>query len=395
MNTTTRRLSPHRVLLALPLVLLIAACGGEGSSDIGEAEAAPLVLASTDVATVERGSISSGISITGNLDPYRVVEVKAQVSGTIGSVRAEEGDRVGSETVLATITAEGIRSQATASQAGVSGAEASVASAQAQLALARERAESAQFLYDEGAMSRLDLQAAQAQLEASQAQVASARSQVASARSQATGAGEQAARTTVRSPISGAVSAKQVELGEAVSPGQTLFTVVNTSELELDGRVGVAEAAQISVGDPVEFRIDAYPGQTFRGTVARIEPTADNASRQVGVFLRLPNASGLVGGLFATGTVVSQTAEDALLVPESAVRTQNAGGGETALVLVVRDSVIRQVPVAVTQRDAGRGVVAVQGQIQAGDRVIVAPTTDTVDGARVRLAGTTPGAGRL
>ncbi|MDT0630809.1 efflux RND transporter periplasmic adaptor subunit [Rubrivirga litoralis] len=407
--------TPRRALLALPLLLALAACGGDEAPDPAEAEAAPLVLASTDVAAVERGEIQSGIQITGTLEPAQQVDVKAQVGGTLGSLRYQEGDRVSRGAVMATVIAEGVRSQAAATRAGVGSAEAGVTSAeagvssaqagveaaQAQLALAREQAASAQLLYNEGAMSRLDYQAAQAQVEAAQAQVASARAnltaargqvaaargQVANAQSQATAAGEQAARTTVRSPLSGSVSARPAEPGEAVAPGQTLYTVVSTGALELRGQVGVGEAGRVRVGDPVVFQIDGYPGQTFRGSVSRVVATADPASRQVSVFLRLPNPSGLVGGLFATGTVVSETLDDALLVPESAVRTRQTEDGEAASVLVVRNDVIRQQPVGIVQRDPSRGVIAVQGEIQAGDRVVVAPTTDTVDGARVRLAG--------
>ena len=373
MHTFSLRTQRCAAFLLAALVLAVAPLTGCGGSDEPAAtveEPTELVLAPSDVAEVERGPISAGISLTGSLDPYRVVDVKAQVSGTIGSVRAEEGDRVGQGAVLATITAEGIRSQAASSAAAFE-------AAQAQLALAREQAASAQLLYDEGALSRLDYQAAQAQVEAAQAQVEAARSQ-------ATGASEQAGRTVVRAPISGAVSVQQVELGEAVTPGQSLFTVVNTSVLELDGQVGVDQAARISVGDPVEFRIDAYPGQTFRGTVSRIEPTADPTTRQVGVFLRLDNPGNLVGGLFATGTVVSETRQEELLLPATALR--DADG--VSYVLAIEDGVIRRREVNVIARDPARGVVAVGGDLDEGDRVIVAPTTDTVAGARVRTAAT-------
>lgn len=355
---------------AATAVAPLTGCGGPDEPAETAAESQELVLASSDVASVERGSISAGVSLTGSLDPYRVVDVKAQVSGTIGSIRAQEGDRVHGGSVLATITAEGIRSQAVSSAAAVE-------AAQAQLALAREQAESADLLYNEGAMSRLDYQAAQAQVNAAQ-------SQVAAAQSQATGAGEQAARTVVRAPISGAVSDKVVELGEAVTPGQSLFTVVNTSALELEGQVGVDQAARISVGDPVEFRIDAYPGQTFRGAVARIDPTADPDTRQVGVYLRLDNPGNLVGGLFATGTVVSETLDEELLIPATALREADG----VAYVLIVEGGEIRRREVAVVARGPARGVVAVSGDLEAGETVIVAPTTDTVAGARVRTTGT-------
>jgi membrane fusion protein, multidrug efflux system len=315
--------------------------------------------------------------------------------------------------VMATIEAEGVRSQAASSragvtsaqagvssaEAGVSGARAAVEAAESQLALARERAASAQLLYSQGAMSRLDFQAAQAQVEAAQAQVvasrsqvvaaqgqvAAARGQVASAQTAATSAGEQAARTYVRAPFSGAVSIRQAEVGEAVNPGATLFTLVSTSALEMAAQVSADEVGQVQVGAPVEFHLDAYPNERFSGRVARIEPTADPSSRQVGVYLQLANPGNLVGGLFATGTIVTGSLDQALVVPEDALRG-TTGGGNEGYVLVVDNGVLRQRPVRVTGRDRVRGIVAVEGELRQGDRVVVAPTTDAVEGRRVTLA---------
>ena len=131
---------PRRAALALAAVAFAVApltgCGGSDEPAEVVAEPRELVLAPSDVASVARGSISAGVTFTGSLDPYRVVDVKAQVSGTIGSIRAQEGDRVGDGAVLATIMAEGIQSQAASTRAGVSGAQAGVAAAEAQLALA-------------------------------------------------------------------------------------------------------------------------------------------------------------------------------------------------------------------------------------------------------------------
>ncbi|HLA62781.1 MAG TPA: efflux RND transporter periplasmic adaptor subunit, partial [Rhodothermales bacterium] len=404
----------HALLLAGTVAL--AACGGgDEAPEAAAPEAAPLVLAATDVAVVARGQIETGISLTGSLEPYRVVEVKAQVGGTLGSVRYDAGDRVGQGAVMATIEAEGVRSQAASSQAGVtsaragvtsaeagvSGARAAVGAAEAQLALARERAASAQLLFSQGAMSRLDYQAAQAQVEAAQAQVVAARSQVvaaqgqvtaargqvASAQTAATSAGEQAARTYVRAPFSGAVSIRQVEPGEAVTSGQTLFTVVSTSALEMAAQVGADEVGRVQVGAPVTFRLDAYPGETFSGRVSRIEPTADPASRQVGVYLQLANPGDMVGGLFATGTIVTGAQAGALLVPESALRDATSGAAPSGYLLVIDDGVLRRRAVRVTGRDRAQGLISVEGEVQVGDRVVVAPTTDAVDGRRVTLAG--------
>src|SRR5690606_1161771 len=165
-----------------------------------------------------------------------------------------------------------------------------------------------------GAMSEFEFRGAQAAREAAQAQLAAARAQAA-------GAGEQAQRATITAPIAGEVSNRQVSEGEAVNPGQPLFTVVNTEILELAGQVPVNQAAGVRVGQPVEFSLSAYPGRTFRGEVARVEPTADPATRQVGVYVRLPNPGRqLVGGQFATGRILSGGETEAVVVPATALR---------------------------------------------------------------------------
>src|SRR5689334_25392035 len=119
-------------------------------------------------------------------------------------------------------------------------------------------------------------------------------------------------RATVRSPIAGFVSERVIEEGESVSMGDELFTVVRSDVLELSGSVPVDAASQIRAGQGVVFTLSAFPGREFKGTVARIEPVADPETRQVGVYLRLPNPGGVIGGQFATGRVLGQTTVQAV-----------------------------------------------------------------------------------
>lgn len=362
-----------RAVLAAVLVMNTAACGGSDAAET-EAGAEEIVLGPRDVAVAERGEVATGVTITGTLEPYRVVEVRAQVPGTVAGLRVDRGDAVGVGQMMATIEAEGVRGQA-------SGAQAAVAAAEASLALARQQLESARTLYEAGAMSELDYRGAQTQYEA-------ARAQLAAARGQAAGATEQARRATVSAPIAGSVSARLVSEGEAVNPGQALFRVVDTRQLELAGRVPVNQVAQVRAGQPVRFSLSAQPGLELEGEVARVEPTADPSTRQVGVYLRLPNADRtLVGGQFATGRVLTGTAADGVVVPLSSLREQ---GGES-LIRVIRDGVVRRVSVTVVARDEGRDVAAVTG-IEAGEQVIVAPG-EIEDGARVRTAAAAGPAG--
>lgn len=358
------------LVAAAALALGAAACGG-GEGEAAEAGAAAeqdnvTVLGPRDVAPVEMTQLASGVALTGSLEPFRTAEVKAQVPGVVRGLAVDRGSRVGAGQVLARIEAAGIQSQA-------AGARSGVAAAQAQVSLARRQLESARTLYQAGALSELDFRAAEAQFQAAQAQLAAARSN-------ATGASEQAGRTAVTAPFAGSVSERTVNEGEAVNPGQTVLTVVNSEYLELRGQVPVDQANQVRPGQPAEFSLTAFPGRTFGGTVARVDPVADAATRQVGVTLRLRNEGQLIAGMFASGRVVTGGDRQVLAVPAAAVRGQGTGQHVLA---VVGDSVVRR-PVTLGGRDDARGVVAVLSGVQAGERVIVSPGTVPA-GAKVRV----------
>lgn len=349
---------PVGAAVAALLVLGAAACGG-GEGEAAEPKAAAeenvTVLGPQDVATVESTQLAAGVALTGSLEPYRIAEVKAQVPGVVRGLSVDRGSSVGSGQVIARIEAQGITSQAAGAQSGV-------AAAQAQLSLARRQLESARTLYQAGAMSELDFRAAEAQYEAAQAQLAGARST-------ATGASEQAGRTAVRAPFAGRVSVRTVNEGEAVNVGQTLLTVVNSDFLELRGQVPVDQANLVRPGQPAEFTLTAFPGRTFSGTVSRIDPVADAATRQVGVTLRLRNTGELIAGMFASGRVVTGGDRQALVVPAAAVRGQ---GQDQHVLVLAGDSVARRA-VTTGSRDDQRGVVAVETGLSAGERVIVSP----------------------
>lgn len=354
--------------LALTATLTLAACGPDESAGASR-ESSAVVLAPSDVATAEVQEISGGIVLTGTLNPYRIAEVKAQVPGTVAMLNVDRGDPVQSGQTLAVIRAEGIQGQA-------QGAAAAVAAAEAGLALAQQQLESARVLHEAGAISDLDYRSAQTQHE-------SARAQLASARAQAAGADEQARNATVTAPIAGEVSDRQVNHGEAVSPGQTLLTVVNSTRLELAGQVPVSQATQVRAGSPVEFTMNAYPGRVFRGEVARVEPTADPQTRQVGVYVQLPNENReLVGGLFATGRIATGASTESVVVPTAAIRE----AGAQPYVMVVEGGTVTRRDVTIGVRNEAEGVVAIEAGLQGGEQVIVAPG-QIQEGVPVQISG--------
>lgn len=347
-----------RVLLGLVAIGVVGGCAAD-EGDGSEAEAAavleerPILLGQEDVATAALGDMAGGVVITGSLQPANQVTVKAQVPGTVTGITVDRGSAVGRGQTLATIEAAGVRAQA--------------AAAEANLALARQRLESARTLREAGALSALDFQAAQAAYEAADAQAA--------------GAHEMAQRATVRAPIAGVVGDRTVDEGEAVGVNDPLFTVVRSDELELAGSVPVDAAAQIRPGQAVVFALSAFPGQEFRGTVARVEPVADPETRQVGVYLRMRNPGGVIGGQFATGQVLGKAITKVLTVPESAVR----GTAADAHLLVIEGGRAVKRGVVLGAADPAHGTVGIASGLEEGAQVIITPTADIAEGARVEV----------
>lgn len=349
-----------RRALAIASLVALAACGGAPRE---EAEASPAaateqqrsVLGPEDVAVATRSDLAAGVVLTGSLQPYKVVRVKSQVSGTVRGVRVDRGTSVRGGQVMATIEAAGVRTQAEA--------------ARANLALAKQKLEAARTLNEAGAMSNIDFRTAQAAYEAAQAQAAQAE--------------EAEARSTIRAPISGVVSQRSVDGGEAVGMDAPLFTVVNSDTLELSGQIPVDRAAHVRVGAPVAFTLTAAPDRELRGRVARIDPVADPGTRQVGVYVQLANAKHeIIGGQFATGRIVGEKVENAVVIPELAVR----GEGDSTYVLMVSNGRVARQPVTVGPSDNANGQVAIAKGLQGGEKVIVTPSVQLPPGTQVVLA---------
>lgn len=326
-------------------------------------------LSTADIAKADTSRLAAGVLVTGSLRPADVVVVRAQVTGTLQRVRADRGTAVSRGQTLAVIEALGVQSSAI-------GAKASVAAATAQLALAQKKLDAARTLHKAGAISDVDLKVAESEF-------ASAQAQLASANAQESAAGENAGRATVTAPLTGVVSDRKVQDGEAVTAGAELFTIVNPRELELAASIPVDEAAAVKVGQPVRFTLASLPGQTFTGRVDRKDPVASEDTRQLGLYLRVPNPRGnIVAGQFASGRIVANDAKAVIVVPVGAVRE----GSGKFWVLRIDNGTIERRDVTVGSRDEAAGVVVITSGLVAGDRVISAPGMQIAAGTRVTVA---------
>lgn len=337
------RFAAPRIAAAAGLAVLLAGCGGSASKPLDKTASA--LLAPSDVAVAGRTDLTAGVPISGTLEPAVDVKLSAPLTETLAEVLVRDGQRVAKGQVIARFRTSSL--------------EPAAASARAALQLAAADAERYRNLLAEGAVSQRDADAAEAQWRSAQATEAEARKRLDDA--------------NVRAPLSGTVVSHEVQSGARVSDGDPMFRLVNTSELEFEASVPSEFAAQVRIGAPVRLDVSGFAHGTISGRVARVNATADAATRQVQVYVRVPNAGGrLVGGLFATGAIVTSEARSAIAVPAAAIRGEEG----SRFVYTIARGLLEKHTIESGVRDDGRGLAEVRSGLAAGDSVV----TGAIDG---------------
>ncbi len=356
--------------LALVLVLTLATgCDREPRAAAEEAGTPVTVIGAETVVTVDSTLLRTGPVVSGALTPERQADVRAEVAGTVLETFAEPGQRVKHGAVLARIDDRAVRDSYLSAKAGVRSAEQNVQ-------VAQRNAERNERLAAAGAISERERETSAWTATNAEATLADAKARLASA-------SEELGHTTIRSPIDGVVSERQATAGDVVQTGDPVFTVVDPRSLELEGTVAAEQVGKLQPGAPVEFTVSGYPDRTFKGTIDRINPAADPATRQVRVYATLPNLErGLVAGLFAEGRIGTDSRK-VLLVPISAVDQR----GVTPMILVVRNGRVEQQGVELGVRDPATDRIEIRAGLQAGDTVLVGAATAIVPGTAVQVSG--------
>jgi RND family efflux transporter MFP subunit len=180
------------------------------------------------------------------------------------------------------------------------------------------------------------------------------------------------------------VAARPVNTGDVVSPGSELYRIIDPRSMRLEAAVPSESLAAITVGLPVQFEVRGYPGQSFDGRIERISPAADPVTRQVSIFVTIPNTAGrLVAGLFAQGRV-AQESRRALVVPLSAVNTDDP---RSPWVLRVRDGKAERVQVTLGLRDEQTERAEITSGVTEGDSLLVGPALAITPGTPLTLTG--------
>ena len=358
------RLGPVALLAT---ALLATACGGADGGDPSSANAPPppIQIGDENVVRVRRDTIVTGPIVSGALRAAQEATIRAELGGSVLQVSVDEGQTVKRGAVIARIDTNSLDDARRS-------AESAVAAARAQLDLARREAQRTEQLVSAGALAVRDLEIARSNVRTAEAQLADAEARLVAAQKQITDA-------TVRAPINGIVSDRTVNTGDIVTAGSPLFTVIDPSSLRLEASVPSDELTQLRVGATVLFSIRGFE-QPFEGRIERISPAADPVTRQVPIFVTVPNNDGrLVAGLYADGRVVTASA-NGLVVDANAVNEAE----ESPWVLRVRDGRTERVEVVVGVRDARTERVELKG-VNEGDVLLRGSAQAIAPGVQVAI----------
>lgn len=335
----------------------------------------------------DRGDIAQQATANGTLNPVVLVNVGTQVSGTVKKWYADFNDHVTAGQKL-------LELDPPIYQAQVNQSLANLANARSQLKLATANATRAEELFKQEYISRQELDASIQALEAARAQVALAQAQLAKDRTNLD-------YSVIRSPVTGVVVSREVDVGQTVAASlqtPTLFKIAqDLAKMQIDSSYAEADIGNIRLGQPASFRVDAFPNRIFHGVVKqiRLNPTTQQNVVTYNVVISVDNPEKiLLPGMTAYVNILVAERKNVLRVPNAALRFRPAAGqarktperntepreasrnnksspdGTSGTVYILDDGLPRPVRV-ITGITDGRMTEIVNGELKAGDALIV------------------------
>lgn len=356
---------------------------------------------------VERGMLSITVTATGTLQPTNQVEISSELSGTVREVLVDNNDMVRAGQVLAELDTDKLEAQVARERANVDMAKARLKEAQVAAAETKRKFDRYTELASRKVVSDQDLDAAKSAYERAVATVESAEADVKVANADLLLRETDLEKACICSPISGVVLRRSVEPGQTVAASlqaPVLFELAeDLTAMELQVDVDEADISLVADGQQAQFTVDAYPDRAFSAVVTKVRfaPDTNEGVVTYKTYLSVDNKElRLRPGMTATAQIMIRKVEDALLVPNEALRfvpprpqantrsrgllqsilpqfprrnrTQSADTGASGgkrRVWVLRDGVPAPLEVAAGFSDGQKSEIA-DGVLRAGDAVI-------------------------
>jgi membrane fusion protein (multidrug efflux system) len=308
---------------------------------------------------VKISQISDDVSAVGSLLAEESVIIRPEIDGRIVGLHFQEGQAVSGGARLVTIDSTEV--------------EAQVAGVKADLKTEEQRLARTQELFEQKFISKDALDVQNGNTARFRAKLREAESRV--------------AKTVIRAPFSGILGLRQVSPGAYVKAGSDIVRLENVSSIKVDFRIPENYLSKIRANQEIGVKLDAYPGEEFRGRVYAVEPVVDERTRTIAMRARIPNKGfKLKPGMFVRVVITLDTRPNAVVVPEQAIWPQ----GKDSFVFRVVDG-----KAALTKVDIGNrapGTVEILKGLAANDLVVTDGQMKLKDGAPVSVIVAPPAA---
>ena len=337
---TLKRLLFNKITFILVLIAIAA-----GGWMLWQSRGAEIKYRTAEAKTAD---ITQAVSANGTLKPVVLVNVGTQVSGTVKKLHVDFNDQVKQGQVLLELDPAVLDAQ-------VQQTQANLASARASLDLATSNEQRAQTLFKQDYISRQELDQAIQQARTTRAQVDQVSAQLGRDRTNL-------GYTIIRSPVSGVVVSRAVDLGQTVAASfstPTLFQIAqDLRQMQIDTAFAEADIGSIKPGQAVQFTVDAYPNRNFTAAVKQVRLNATVTQNVVtyNVVVGVDNPdSVLLPSMTAYVSVITAQRSHVLSVPNAALRFRPPSSGAAPAAPAKRDVIAKAPPPEGAVAEGGDG----------------------------------------
>lgn len=388
-----------KIIIPVAVVVIAALVVAKKKGWIGEG--ADTVAVETGYA--HRRTVVESVTASGKIQPEVEVKMSPEVSGEIIEVNVVDGQQVLEGDILVKINPDLYESAITRARAAVNSSKAVLAQSSVALDEAKKLWARNKVLFEKGAISEQEYDAAQRAISVAELQEESAKYQLQSAEANLDEAYKNLKRTTIIAPINGTVTQLDVELGErvvgtATMTGTEMLRIADLNTMEVLVEVNENDIVKITKGDTAIIEVDAFLGNSFRGVVSEIANSAKLAlgasPDQVTNFevkIRMINGSfaSLVPdygenpfrpGMTATVEIITNKMRDALVVPIQAVTVRSdTSSNAVSYERVLSEDVDESFEVVFTPDGMKAGLLVVESGIQDDEFIIVTGVEDSTE----------------
>jgi membrane fusion protein (multidrug efflux system) len=346
-------------IMTLFIVLLLsmifaAACKNKQTEEMTQmtTEGSGTTAIPVKAVQASHGSISSYIETTTSLEAEREVDIVCRTNGLVNAILVEEGDNVKTGSLLLKIDDREAK-----------------AAYQSSLATYEERKrqwERAQETFEKNIVSKESHDQARFNFAKSEADFEASKLQL--------------AYTEIRAPFDGIITKRLVNSGSMLTPGQKIFTIVDVVPLLARIYLPEREIAKVKVGQTADLKLDALPGQSFKAKIKMINPVVDPGSGTFKVTLEVSAGNNILRpGMFASVYLITETHQDALLIPKQALLLE--AEKDTVFIVAGRFAYTQEIKIGF--RD-DKNIEILDG-IKDGEYVIVVGQDGLNNGSEVKL----------